>query len=435
MPRDGNHEVSIWVYAYSEGIGSAREVERLMQYEPGLQWLCGLQGTNHHSLSDFRVDHRAALDELFTQLLGLLESEGLLSLEQVMHDGTKIRALAGADSMRREKTVREHLERARQLVEAMGDPRDDQNRREAARRRSARERKEKLEHALEQLRQMEAERDKRDDEAEPRVSESEPEVRLMKHGDNAIVPSYNVQISTEAANKLIVGVHLSQCSSDAGSLVPAVDTIHSNLGKDPAQVVVDGGFTNCATIGAMAEREIDMIGSLTDPAVLTARSMKANGIDPAYAPQCFVILDAEHKTLRCPAGKTLAYVGTSTKHGNQYLQYRARGGDCSVCESRQLCCPKSAHKGRTVSVLDKEDPHVAALRRKMQNESARQIYKRRAEVAEFPNAWIKAKFGLRKFHLRGLVKAGLEAVWACLTYNVMQWIRLAWQKPELCAGA
>jgi transposase len=55
--------VSVWVYAYSEGMGSAREIERVMQYEPGLQWLCGLGSINHHSLSDFRVNHKKAFDE------------------------------------------------------------------------------------------------------------------------------------------------------------------------------------------------------------------------------------------------------------------------------------------------------------------------------------------------------------------------------------
>jgi hypothetical protein len=53
---------------------------------------------------------------------------------------------------------------------------------------------------------------------------------------------------------------------------------------------------------------------------------------------------------------------------------------------------------------------------------ARGIYRQRAEVAEFPNAWFKEKIGLRKFSLRGIVKAGIELTWACLTYNLMLWI-------------
>jgi hypothetical protein len=63
----------------------------------------------------------------------------------------------------------------------------------------------------------------------------------------------------------------------------------------------------------------------------------------------------------------------------------------------------------------------------METAENRAIYRRRGEAAEFPNAWIKDKLGLRKFRVRGLVKAGMERVWASLTYNVMQWIRLSWR--------
>jgi transposase len=65
-------------------------------------------------LSDRRVEHQAALDELFAQVLGVLSSDGLITLERVMHDGTKVKALASGKSFRREAWLREHLEQARQ---------------------------------------------------------------------------------------------------------------------------------------------------------------------------------------------------------------------------------------------------------------------------------------------------------------------------------
>ena len=68
--------------------------------------------------------------------------------------------------------------------------------------------------------------------------------------------------------------------------------------------------------------------------------------------------------------------------------------------------------------------------KKMETEEAKACYKKRGPIAEFPNAWIKDKLGLRQFHLRGLVKAGMEIIWACLTYNIQQWIRLVW-RPRL----
>src|ERR1035438_6075130 len=45
---------------------------------------------------------------------------------------------------------------------------------------------------------------------------------------------------------------------------------------------------------------------------------------------------------------------------------------------------------------------MAAFRQKMKSEESKAIYRRRGEVAEFPNAWIKEKLGLRKFRVRGL---------------------------------
>jgi transposase len=95
--------VSLWLYAYSRGISSAREVARQCEFEPGFQWLCGLQAISHRTLSGFRSGNKAALDDLFVQVLGMLSAEGLITLERVTLDGTKIKANAGGNSFRRKE--------------------------------------------------------------------------------------------------------------------------------------------------------------------------------------------------------------------------------------------------------------------------------------------------------------------------------------------
>ncbi|MCX5916591.1 MAG: transposase [Deltaproteobacteria bacterium] len=84
--------ISLWLYAYSRAVSSGREISRRCGYEPAYQWLTGLEVINHHTLSDFRVQHGQALDELFVQVLGVLSHEGLITLERVMHDGVKVEA-------------------------------------------------------------------------------------------------------------------------------------------------------------------------------------------------------------------------------------------------------------------------------------------------------------------------------------------------------
>ena len=418
--------ISIWLYGYSEGITSARELERLMDYEPGLQWLAGLEIINHHTLSDFRVGHKEALDDFFTQLLVAMEKTGWVKLECVMHDGTKIRSQAGADSLRREEKLAEKLAAARQLVseDPQAEPGTVNKRREAARQRAQREREQRLETALAEAQEVQKALDEAGKKERARVSMTEPEARKMKHGDNAMAPSYNVQVSTDEAQGVIVGVQLTQCRDDSHQLVPAVEEVKANLGSFPRQVVADGGFTNKESIQAMEKTGIDFIGSLRDPKERAEAAVKAHGIEPRFAPHFFILQPASN-TLECPGGKQLKYMRQSGKRGDRYLQYRARAEDCLSCEYQKQCCPGSADKGRTVSVRQSEDAAVARFRDKMNTPEARDIYRKRGAVAEFPFAWLKEKFGVRKFRVFGMAKAAMEATWACLAFNSMIWLRLS----------
>lgn len=424
---------SVWLYGYSEGVTSARELERVMEYEPGLKWLMGLASINHHTLSDFRVKRKEELDELFAQTLVAMEEAELVTLERVMHDGTKVRARSGSDVFRRERTVKERLEQARELVKE--DPQGEgRTRREAAQQRARREREKRLAEALEELKKIQASKESEEEQEQARVSLSEAEARFMKHGDGGLAPSYNMQVSTDAASGVIVGVELSQHASDDKELEPAVAEVQKNMGRKPKQVVADGGFINRDSMEKMEARKIDLIGPMKDPRERSESAMKSSGIDPQYAPH-FFIWDEKSNTLKCPAGATLEYVGGSQKSGNQYRQYRAQNGECVGCSEQKKCCPRTPEKGRMVSRLEKENEVVARFREKMSTEEAKQIYRQRGAVAEFPFAILKERFGLRKFRVFGMRKAEAEAVWACLAHNIMIWARLCWRKPATAATA
>lgn len=422
--------VAIWVWSYSEGVSSSRQIEHQIEHEPALMWLCGLRTISHATLSNFRKDHRKELDGLFTQLLALLETAGAVQLDRVMHDGTKISAQAGIDTPRREVTLRTNLAKAQALISQLENPDAEASpRQKAARDRAARERAERLQAAVKELEQLQAAKNKEEEKKEVRVSTTEPEARLMRHGDNAIRLSYNAQITTEASHLVIVAAALTQDGSDANSLGAAMDAVRENTGREPGQVVADGGYTNRANIVAMEARGIDFIGSLGDHEARQAAAVQARGIDPHFAPR-FFILQPETRTLQCPAGKPLKYVRENRVRGDLYHRYRAAGSDCSGCPHQRQCCPKHPGQGRAVCVRVEEAPEIASFRSRMQTEEAKTVYRQRGAVAEFPNACIKEKIGLRKFSLRGLVKAGIELTWACLTYNALIWVRLN-RRPQM----
>jgi len=419
--------ISLWIYAYSQGISSAREVSRRCDYQPAFQWLTGMEKINHHTLSDFRVGHGAALDELFQEVLAVLSAMDLVRMKRVTQDGTKIRAQASRETFRREGKIRAHLELAAQQIAAMGDPREEEASRRVkkARERAVRERKQRLELALEQLEQVRASKKSGEEKAAARVSETEPEARIMPLSEGGFAPAYNVQISADAAEDLIVGVEVSQCSGDHRELIPAVERMEAKLGQKPEQVVADGGYTNRENILEMHAQQVELIGSLGEEEARSRSQLQRRGVSEEFRPNAFVWEEAANRYC-CPAGKILSYEGKKEQPGCTQFLYRAKPADCLACVHCQQCCPQSATHGRML-VRTVEHPVVVQFREKMETEQAKQIYRERARIAEFPHAWIKDKLGLRRFRVRGLAKVRMEALWACLTYNIQQWIRLRWK--------
>jgi transposase len=416
--------MSLWIYSYSEGVSSARELSRMCEYEPGSQWLTGMQPVNYHTLSDFRVNHKKELDEIFVQVLGLLSAEGFIEMKRITQDGTKVKAQAGADSFRREERIRQHLQLAREQVEAMGSPESEQESQRViqARKRASREKRQRLEEALRELEQMqkaraESERD------QLRVSETDPQARVMKQAEGGFASSYNVQISTDAAAGIIVAVDVTQAGNDCDQLVNGIERVEANTGQTPEQVLVDGGYTmKNSNIEAMAERGIDLVGPVAENN--SEASLKQRGIQPEFYPDQFRY-DETTDRFTCPADKRLKRIRRHQRDGRIEYSYQASATDCQACPFQDRCCPKNSP--RTV-VRSEHSPAVKAFRAKMENPEAKQLYRTRAQIAEFPHAWIKEKLGLRRFRLRGQQKVRAEAVWACLTYNVQQWLRLVWRQ-------
>src|ERR687897_1481794 len=108
-PADPRILLALWLYATVEGVGSARELDRLCREHIGFEWLCGGVGVNHTTLAEFRVAHGAVLERLLVDSFAAMPKTGHASLARVAQDGMRVRAAAGAASFRR----RASLERCR----------------------------------------------------------------------------------------------------------------------------------------------------------------------------------------------------------------------------------------------------------------------------------------------------------------------------------
>jgi transposase len=240
----------------------------------------------------------------------------------------------------------------------------------------------------------------------------------MPHSDGGLSLSYNAQISTDAANGLIVGVAVTQTAEDSAQLLPAVDRVQERLKEKPQQMVADGGYTTRENIEQMAGREIDFVGSMK------WENVPSGTTAPGRLPPSTFVYNRERNIYVCPEGKLLGYNCRHTKQvGLVMYRYTAEKRDCQSCARKPQCCPENQKRGRSVMRLE-ESALVVAFRQKMATDEARAQYRRRSQVAEFAHAWIKSKLGLRQFHVRGLVKVQMEMLGACFTYNLQHWIRL-----------
>jgi transposase len=262
---------------------------------------------------------------------------------------------------------------------------------------------------------------------------TDPDARIMKQPDGGFAPSYNVQLNTDSANGLIVAVGVTQAGSDINQLTSGIERIEENFGAMPKQMVADGGYVSRENIIAMEFKNVDFIAPQCDEAGKAKSNYDTRGISKEYGKSQFVYDDYDN-SYQCPQGKTLGLHSIDRNGFKVTHVYGADIADCSGCIAKGQCCPTSTKSGRTIQHIE-ELPPVIRFREKMETEDAKEIYRQRAQIAETPNLWIKAKFKLRQFSVRGLKKAGIESLWVCLTYNICQWIRLCWRKQRANANA
>ena len=262
--------LAIWVYATVEGVGSARKLDRLCREHDAFRWLCGGVPVDYHLLSDFRGEHQEALNELLTQIVATLLAENLVTLAEVAQDGMRVRASAGHGSFRGRARLEECLEAAQARVEWLSQEREHPdpgvNRRErAARSRAAQERLERVEHALGQLPEVQAAKERQKRRAgkkgaakvtEARVSTTDPDVRVMKMSGGDFRPAYNVQLATDVDSQVIVGVGVINRGNDQGEGLAMEEQVAQRTERHPGAYLLDGGFVDLADIEALEGRGV-----------------------------------------------------------------------------------------------------------------------------------------------------------------------------------
>jgi transposase len=374
--------LGLWLYATSQGVGSARALARLCESDDAYRWLCGGVSVNHHTLADARVEHGDLLDRLLAENVAALVSAGVIDLSALAQDGVKVRAAAGAASFRRRATL-DRLAAARAVVDRLkrevhADPAASNARIRAAHERAARERLARIDAARAELGRVEAARKAKEkttsgqskekpsaeppDDApepprpeaqktreaqkqkpgEPRASTTDPQARVMKMADGGFRPAYNVQVVSAAGSQIVITVEPVAVGSDRGLIRPAVEEVRRRFGRVPEHHLADGGFTAAKDIEWAHDQGIAV-----------------------HAPP------------------------TRSKHGTDPFSPRRDDG-----------------------------PGVLAWRARMASPEGQAVYKTRAICECIHGRW--RNWNLTRFTVRGLAKVRAVMLWHALANNILQ---------------
>jgi transposase len=277
-PFDPRMMVAVWIYAYSVGVRSSRRVERALVEDIAFRFLSGNQQAKYWAINQFRTRHREALSEVFVQSVRLAERAGLVSLEHVAIDGSKVKAAASKHKAMSYARMQEEEQRLLREIEQYFDECDrvdaaedeefgddsgnelPEHLRTRAGRLEAIQRamRELEEEAREEAAKEQSERREKAEaegrefhprskpvEARPRPGAqrnfNDPESRIMLKGKD-FLQAFNGQLGVDSSHQVIVAAELSNQAADAPQLPSLYQQIHENTGRYPDEVSADAGY-------------------------------------------------------------------------------------------------------------------------------------------------------------------------------------------------
>ncbi len=253
--------------------------------------------------------------------------------------------------------------------------------------------------------------------AQLRVSETEPEARLMRHTEHGgWLQSYNVQITTEMQNNFIASVQVTRDQNDTQQLLPALKNVEQWTGVKPEQIVADEGYVTRDNIQGAAEAHVELIAPVPDEFARKAASRSRLGIADEFDASFF---RQEGDSLRCRQETSWWKLDRRCITACWSAPMPPPPERAPPACTNQIAVP-SRDRGRLIHRILEHESIVQHAQR-MATERCRALYRLRSRVGEFCQMRWKGNWGLRRFALWGKEKAQTEALWMALAFNFNQW--------------
>lgn len=439
------------IYGLTHGIRSSRRLEWACGHAIDFMWLVEGRTIDHSTLCDFRTRFAKELRDLFLQIARVAMHMGLVRLNQVAFDGTRVKACSSRYATASAKTLEERLEVLKERIdkifsEAAAADEQDQDLFGNSVSTSAlpRElgdlsrRQERLGQALKAAQAADTKCDRTSKRA-AKVPVADPESSVLPNKEGGYAPNYNPTVAVDGASGMIVDADVLNHNGEAETVLPTVARIKSGLGRNPSQFLADSAFATGGNLSGLASAEVEALMPV-DQVQLTEGN-PADRFDPSKPvaeedwsrlprrartkklDRSAFVYDAGRNCYWCPMGRTLVFEKDRTRRretceDSEYEVYKSTS--CAGCELSTECLTGNSRR-RTV-MHDQHEAARQATAARLQTKSGRAAYARRAHLAETPIAVIKQVLGLRQFLLRGLCKVRTEWLWACTAFNIKKLI-------------
>jgi transposase len=470
---DPRHLAGLYFYGMLQRIRSSRQLEAACHNRLDVIWLMSGQKPDHSTIAGFVARHGDQLKKMFRQTIRVSIAAGLVKLEHVAVDGTRLEADAGRNSVRSEATLRAQLQQLEASAAEMEKQWAQNEAKEAtrwvesappppasgesaeARRQQFRRKQQKLERALAAIKQ-------RSQEAaasggrEPKAiaSTTDPDARVMPDKQGKSRPGYNAQLAVDATAGVIVAADINDRPEDLGQLTPMLQQTRENCGNKPNECSADSGYTTGPDLQKLRDEQI--VGYLPEArtnsggpaarsptpeqqrqrealaAVAAGQTLSAEqwaalprtgGKDPRLDRSAFVY-EPQKDAYRCPAGVSLPLLRHSVVQRVGGAADRAQYGGspaCASCVHAAACCSNPA-RGRTIN-RDQYETLREEMKQRMQDPQGQARYKLRKQTVEPRFGVMKSALGIRRLLHRGVAAIRGEFAAICTVLNLQVLLR------------
>jgi len=439
--------LKVLVYAYLVNLYHSRKIEAAIKENIHFMWLAGMSQPDHNTINRFRSERlKDVLKEVFGQVVMLLNEQGLVSLQEVYLDGTKIQANAnrysfvwGGTVNRSQQRIKEQLTElwnytqqvaAEELHDTQPIEFEEINAQQVSETIQRIDQvlqgktipgkiRKKIQYAKRCWAKNMAKYEQQGDILGKRRSYSKTDqgatfmpMKEDPKGKGQLKPAYNFQIST--SDQFILNYSVHQTTNDITTLKPHVGEFKLLYHWVPRSLCADAGYGSEENYAYLEKEGIENYVKYYLFDKEQAEPYKSNPfrIDNLY-------YNEQRDIVYCPMGQPMTRTEEHTRlseTGYEQQQIRYQAQNCNGCPLRGPCFKGKGN--RTIAINPNLRRYKQKARENLLSEQGIRHRKKRVVDVEPVFANIKHNKGFRRFNLRGLDKVKIEIGLLALAHNL-----------------